>query len=203
MKKHLMIIMPLMALFVLSVMSGCGASKAYVDQAVADERARAQAAESNLDKNVETNKSALERLQSLTTQLEKKTDMAINQAKGFENYQVVWEGEIYFEFNSSKLTVEAKEILDQAGDKMITNRTAVMEIAGYCDPTGSAAYNMNLGLNRSTAAKYYLVDNFGVNLYRLYMVSHGENKAVEAVDASVSYAKQRKVILKIWDKPSM
>ena len=149
MKKHLMVIMPLLALFVLSVLTGCGASKTYVDQAVADERARAQASESNLEKNVETNKSALERLQSLTAQLEKKTDMAINQAKGFESYQVIWEGEIYFEFNTSNLTVSAKEILDQAVDKMVVNRTAVMEIAGYTDPTGSAGYNMDLGLKRS------------------------------------------------------
>jgi outer membrane protein OmpA-like peptidoglycan-associated protein len=137
----------------------------------------------------------------LASQLEKKTDMAINQAKGFESYQVIWEGEIYFEFNSSKLTAAAKEILDQAGDKMTVNRSAVMEVGGYTDPTGSAAYNLELGNRRAAAAKYYLVDNYGVNLYRLFMVSYGENKAIESTDTQVSYSKQRKVVLKIWDKP--
>ena len=165
MKKRLLILMPLLALFVLAQLTGCGASKAYVDQAVANENARAQAAEANLEGNIETNKSALERLQSLTTQLEKKTDMAINEAKGFETYQVIWEGEIFFEFNSYDLTVSAKEIMDQAGDKMVVNRSAVMEVAGYADPTGAASYNMDLGMKRASNAKYYLVDNFGVNLY--------------------------------------
>jgi peptidoglycan-associated lipoprotein len=127
--------------------------------------------------------------------------MAINQAKGFENYQVIWEGEIFFDFNSSKITVEAQAILDQAGDKMITNRSAIAEIGGYCDPTGSDAYNLELGNKRAAASKYYLVDNFGINLYRLFLVSYGENKAVAGGDAQVSYAKQRKVTIKIWGKP--
>ncbi len=203
MEKHLRILLPLLAFFVLSVISGCGASKGYVDQAIADERARAQASETNLENDVAANKADMERLKSLTTQLEKKTDMAINEAKGFENYQVLWEGEIYFEFNSSKLTVAAKEILDQAGDKMVAHRSAVMEVAGYCDPTGSDAYNLELGQKRAAAAKYYLVDNFGVNLYRLFTVSHGEKKAVEAADTSVSYAKQRKVTLRVWGKANL
>lgn len=201
MKKLVLLMMPLLALYFLPTITGCGASKSYVDQAIADESARAQAAEANLDKGVQDNKSALERLQSLASQLEKKTDMAINQAKGFESYQVIWEGEIYFEFNSSKLTAAANEILDQAGDKMTVNRTAVMEVGGYTDPTGPAAYNLELGNRRAAAAKYYLVDNYGVNLYRLFMVSYGENKAIESTDTQVSYSKQRKVVLKIWDKP--
>ena len=84
---------------------------------------------------------------------------------------------------------------------MVVNRTAVMEVGGYTDPTGSDAYNLELGNRRAAAAKYYLVDNYGVNLYRLYTVSYGENKAIEATDTQVSYSKQRKVVLKIWDKP--
>jgi peptidoglycan-associated lipoprotein len=201
MERHSRIILPMIGLLILAVLTGCGASKGYVDQAISDERARSEAADANLQKDVKDNKAVLERMQSLTAQLEQKTDMAINEAKGFENYQVIWEGEIYYEFNSSELTVAAREIMDQAGDKMVVNRTSVMEIAGYCDPSGSSAYNLELGRKRASAAKYYLVDNYGINLFRIYMVSHGETKAVEAGDTSVSYTKQRKVMMKLWDKP--
>lgn len=201
MKRHLKIILPVICLFVLAVLAGCGASKGYVDQAISGERARSQAADANLEKDIKNNKTVVERIQSLTAQLEKKTDMAVNEAKGFENYQVIWEGEIYYEFNSGELTMAAREILDQAGDKMVVNRTSIMEIAGYCDPSGSSAYNLELGRKRASAAKYYLVDNYGINLFRIYMVSHGETKAVEAGDTSVSYTKQRKVMMKLWDKP--
>ncbi|MCP4567502.1 MAG: OmpA family protein [FCB group bacterium] len=201
MKAFFKLIFVAAGLFAVVLMAGCGASKTYVDQAVADERANREASVSGVAGNVAENKAILERLQSLTTQLEKKTDIAINQAKGFEDYIVVWEGEIFFDFNSSEINMAASEFLDQAGDKMVASRTAVMEIAGYTDPSGSAAYNMTLGQKRGAAAKYYLVDNYGINLYRLFFVSHGETKAVAGGDGQVSYGEQRKAILKLWDKP--
>ena len=201
MKKYLNFTMLVAGLMALLMLVGCGASKTYVDQAVAEERASRETAVSGVDSDVKAQKAILERLQSLTTQLEQKTDMAINQAKGFESYVVVWEGEVYFDFNSSEITMEAAAIMDQAGDKMVSRKTAVMEIAGYTDPSGSTDYNMELGQKRATSAKYYLVDHYGVNLYRIFFVSYGENKSVSTGENKASYAKQRKVTLKIWDKP--
>jgi peptidoglycan-associated lipoprotein len=194
-------ILPAIGLVIILLVAGCGAKKAYVDEAVAEERARNEAAMEAVNKDVADTKAELQQLQSLTAQLEKKTDMAINEAKGFEDYQVIATYEIFFDFNSSNVSVEGQGFLDKAGDMMITNRTSVMEIAGYCDPTGSAAYNLDLGNRRAAAAKYYLVDNFGINLYRLFMVSHGNYKSVAASDGQASYAQQRKVILTIWGKP--
>ena len=193
-------LLSVLGLIFIVVAAGC-ATKSYVNKTVADERTRSDAAVAQVGQDVAQTKAELERLNSLTTQLEKKTDLAINQAKGFESYQVIWEGEIFFEYNSDKITVEAQSILDEAGDKMITNRSAIMEIAGFCDPSGSDKYNLELGNRRSAAAKYYLVDNFGVNLYRMFLVSYGERKAVETSDDTRSYAKERKVKIKIWDKP--
>jgi peptidoglycan-associated lipoprotein len=193
--------LPVIGLVIILLVAGCGASKKYVDQAMAEEKARSEAAIGDVTKDVAANKAELGSLQSLTSQLEKKTEMAINEAKGFEDYQVIASYEIFFEFNSSEITVEAQSFLDQAGDLLTTNRKSVAEIAGYCDPSGSAAYNLELGNKRSAAAKYYLVDSFGINLYRIFMVSYGEEKAVAASDGQVSYAEQRKVILKIWGKP--
>ncbi|MFH1701578.1 MAG: OmpA family protein [Candidatus Zixiibacteriota bacterium] len=198
--KGLLLIIPAMGIVALMLLSGCGASKTYVDEAVAMEKDRSEASVKSAEAKITENKATLEQLQSLTRQLESKTDMAINEAKGFESYKVVWEGEIFFDFNSAELTVAAQEIIDQAGDKMTGDRKSVMEIAGYTDPTGSAAYNTELGSKRSAAAKYYLVDNYGVNLYRIFTVSHGENKAVQSGDGGVSYAKQRKVKLTLWAK---
>jgi peptidoglycan-associated lipoprotein len=200
-KRKIRVILPVVGLIFIMLAAGCGASKTYVDQTVSEERARSEASVSQMAKDVAANTAELGKLQSLTAQLEKKTDMAINQAKGFEDYQVMATYEIYFDFNSSKITMDAQSILDQAGDKMTTDRKAVMEIAGYCDPTGSAAYNMDLGNKRSAAAKYYLVDNFGVNLYRIFSVSYGKNKAVEMGDGKPAYAKDRKVVIKIWGPP--
>lgn len=193
--------LPVIGVVIILLAAGCGASKSYVDDSVAGERARNEANMGPVTKDLADTKAELERLKSLTAQLEQKTEMALNQAKGFEDYQVLATYEIFFDFNSSQITAEAQGFLDKAGDMMITNRSAVMEIAGYCDPTGSAAYNLELGNRRSAAAKYYLVDNFGINLFRLFMVSYGKYKSVESSDGQASYAQQRKVILTIWGKP--
>lgn len=200
-KTKIRIFLPVIGLVIIILAAGCGASKDYVNQTVAEEKARSDAELSRMSQEIAANKAEMDKLKSLTTQLENKTDMAINQAKGFEDYQVIATYEIFFEFNSSEITVEAQAILDQAGDKMITNRKAVMEIAGYCDPSGSAAYNLELGNRRSAAAKYYVVDNFGVNLYRIFTVSYGENKSVASTDGKSNYSKQRKVLIKIWGLP--
>jgi len=199
--KRIMMLLPALGLIIVMLAAGCGASKKYVDQAVSDERTRTETAVGQVAKDVEETRAEIERLQSLTAQLEKKTDLAINQAKGFEAYQVIWEGEIYFDLNSSKITVEAQSILDEAGDKMIANKGSVMELSGYCDPRGSDTYNLDLGQKRAMSAKYYLVDNFGANLYRFFLMSYGERKAVASGDSNVSYNKERKVKMKLWGKP--
>jgi outer membrane protein OmpA-like peptidoglycan-associated protein len=152
--------------------------------------------------DVQANKDQLASLQSLSRELEQNVDKAINEARGFEDYVVVWEGTVYFEFNSYQLKAEAITILDEAGDNMTTRPTSVMEINGYTDPQGDADYNIGLGEKRANSAKYYLADKFGVTLFRLHILSYGERKAATMTeDASASYAKQRRVHLKLWDKP--
>jgi peptidoglycan-associated lipoprotein len=199
--KTLTILLPVIGILIISLAAGCGASKSYVDQAVGEEQARSAAALEKVSNKADANAAEIEKLKTLAQQLDKKADMAINEAKGYESYQIIWEGDIYFNFNSAKITTEAQAILDQAGDKMTTAKGAIMDLAGYCDPTGSDAYNMELGNKRSQAAKYYLVDNFGLNLYRFFDISYGKRKAVPTNEGNTTYAKQRKVHMRIWGKP--
>lgn len=199
-KKVSIILLSLMMVAMIGL-SGCGASKAYVDQSVADERANSTAALAKVEKEIADNKAVLERMQTLHSQLEKKTDLAINQAKGFENYEVIWEGQIFFDFNATAITVDAQALLDQAGNKMSSDLSSVMEFEGYTDPSGSQDHNFTLGQKRATSAKYYLVDNFGINLFRMFLTSYGETKAVDMGDGQGSYAKMRKVKMKLWGKP--
>lgn len=182
-------------------LTGCGASKTYVDESIAGERAQSTAAMAKVEKEIAENKAALDQMQKLQRQLEQKTDMVLNEAKGFEDYQVIWEGEIFFDFNSTDITVDGQAIIDQAGNKMSSNRSSVMEFEGFTDPSGSKSHNMTLGQKRAASAKYYLVDNFGINLFRMFLTSHGENKAVDMGDGKGSYAKMRKVKMKLWGKP--
>jgi peptidoglycan-associated lipoprotein len=196
-----MVIMMVMA--IIATVTGCGASKDYVDKSLADERARNQAAVGELKNDVSANKADIDRVQSLVSQLEQKTAQAVNQAKGFENYQVLWEGEIFFAFNSTEIRPDAQQILDEGAKKMTEIKNSIMEISGYTDPTGSVGYNLDLGNKRASAAKYYLVDAYGINLFRIFMVSFGDKKSVAMADGKISYSKQRRVQLRLWGPPPM
>jgi outer membrane protein OmpA-like peptidoglycan-associated protein len=200
-RKTLSLVALLIMMAIIATVTGCGASKEYVDKSVADERARNQATVGQLQSDVSTNKADIERVQSLVAQLEQKTAKAVNEAKGFENYQVLWEGEIFFAFNSTEIRPDAQQVLDEGAKKMTENKNSVMEISGYTDPTGSSAYNLELGNKRATAAKYYLVDAYGINLFRIFMVSYGDKKSVAMADGKISYGKQRRVQLKLWGPP--
>lgn len=205
MKKPVTLFVTLLVAVALLLLSGC-ASKGYVNKTIAEEHAKTQASISAVQQTADANAASIERLQTLAAQIEKKADLAINKAKGFEDYQVLWEGEVYFDFNSSEITTAAREVLDMAGQKMTADKSAVMEIGGYCDPIGGKEYNLALGDRRAAAAKFYLVDDYGVNLFRLFLVSYGSKKAQAGLgdgrNAS-SYAKQRKVTLKLWGKPEV
>jgi peptidoglycan-associated lipoprotein len=178
--------------------AGCGVNKDYVQQQISESEARSSAQIASLQEKSNANTEEITKLQSLAKQLSEKTDMAINQAKGFENYQIIWSGVINFDFDSYEINPAAADILNEAGQKMEQYPGSLIEIAGHTDKTGSAKYNLLLGESRANATKRYLVDNFGISLYRLFVVSHGKEKPVAMPDERGANAKNRRVTLKVW-----
>jgi len=195
MKKALLV-----TALMLIMIAGCGVNKDYVAQQIAESESRTDAKVGELRDQTDGNAAEIAKLQSLATQLGEKTDMAINEAKGFENFQVIWSGEINFPFDSYDITETAATILNEAGDKLGQNPGSVIEIAGFTDRTGSSKYNLMLGQERADAAKLFLADHFGISLYRMFIISFGESKPVAMPDEMESASKNRRVTLKIWGK---
>ncbi len=190
------IVVAVIALFA----AGCGVNKEFVQEQINQSEARTDSKITSLQSKTDANTSEIAKLQSLAKQLSDKTDMAINQAKGFENYQIIWSGVINFEFDSYEIDDGAAAILNEAGQKMEQHPSSVIEIAGHTDRTGSSKYNLLLGEQRANAAKRFLVERFGVSLYRLFIVSHGEEKPVAMPDERNAASKNRRVTLKVWGK---
>ena len=65
---------------------------------------------------------------------------------------------IYFDFDKSNLTPDAKAILDKNAEWLSKNPTAKIRIEGNCDERGTNEYNMALGERRANSAKQYLVN---------------------------------------------
>ena len=177
---------------------GCGVKKDFVAQQIAESESRTNAKLGSLDDKSGVTASDLARLQQLTSELSKKTDVALNKAAGFENYQVIWSGEINFSFGSWEVDDVAGQILNGAGQKMKEVKNSLLEVAGHTDATGSSQYNFTLGERRADAAKRYLNDHFGVSLYRMYTISFGKSKPVALPDQRQAGSKNRRVTLQLW-----
>jgi len=178
--------------------AGCGVNKDFVQEQISQSEARTDSKVTALKDQTDANAGEIAKLQSLAKQLSDKTDMAINQAKGFENYQIIWSGVINFDFDSYEINEGAAAILNEAGQKMEEHPGSVIEIAGHTDRTGNSKYNLLLGEKRSNAAKRFLFERFGVSLYRLFIISHGEEKPVAMPDERNAASKNRRVTLKVW-----
>ncbi|SYZ73396.1 putative Outer membrane protein, OmpA/MotB family [Candidatus Zixiibacteriota bacterium] len=182
---------------VLLLIAGC-ASKGYVDKQIADMQTKVQADVSSAKAQSDANAVEIQKIQAATDELSKKTDKALNQAKGFENYQVIWEGTVNYAFDSYDLNQVATDNLEALGQKMIDVKQSILEIAGYTDRTGPASYNFELGIKRAEAVKTHMTDKFGIPLYRMYTVSYGKTKPVAMPDEANANAKNRRVVLKLW-----
>jgi outer membrane protein OmpA-like peptidoglycan-associated protein len=179
------------------LISGC-ASKGYVDEQMASMQAQHEAEMSTLKSQSGLNADEIKKLQELTSDLSGKTELALKQSKGFENYQVIAEAVINFDYDSYDLTQVAQDNLEAIGQKMIDYPRSLLEMAGHTDKTGTAKYNMMLGMKRAEATKKYLVDQFGVALYRMFTVTHGETKPIAMPDEKDANSKNRRVVLKLW-----
>jgi outer membrane protein OmpA-like peptidoglycan-associated protein len=180
------------------IIGGCGASKDYVAEQIQASESQMEAKIANVRETAEANEAEISKLRSLAGELQEKTDMAINEAKGFENYQVIWSGEINFPFDSWEITGAAEQTLMDAGDKMTQYPGSIIEIAGHTDRTGPAKYNLMLGEERADAAKRFLADKFGISFYRMFKMSYGESKPTAMPDEKNSASRNRRVTLKIW-----
>jgi outer membrane protein OmpA-like peptidoglycan-associated protein len=184
------------------LVAGCGANKKYVDAQVAAAEERGSTRLNAVSSKADENSEQLVRLQSLATELNRKTDLAINQAAGFEKYQVIWQGEINFGFDKYDVDPEAQAILDEAGRQMAEHPQSIAEIAGHTDRTGSREYNYVLGERRANAVRRYLGEHFSVGLFRMFTVSFGRDKADQLPDQRNMGAKNRRVAISIWAPPS-
>jgi outer membrane protein OmpA-like peptidoglycan-associated protein len=183
------------------MVAGCGASKGYVDEQIAAAEARMNSQVSTVSSKADANAAEVAKLKDLAAQLQEKTDMAINKAAGFENYQIIWSGEINFAFDSYALDNVSTDILTEAGQKLEGTPNAIVELAGHCDRTGSKTYNYELGQMRAAEAQRFFAERFGIQSYRMFIISYGKDKPQAAPDEKYSASKNRRVNLTIWAPP--
>jgi outer membrane protein OmpA-like peptidoglycan-associated protein len=72
-----------------------------------------------------------------------------------------------------------------------------IEIAGYTDNIGTAAFNEQLGRDRAEAVKRYLYDQHQVPLHKINVTSYGEANPVAPNNTRAGRAQNRRVVVRV------
>lgn len=100
--------------------------------------------------------------------------------------------DIYFKYDSSVLSSEAKRVLQRKAAWLRLSHDVMVIIEGHCDERGTTAYNFNLGQRRAENVKKYMIWQ-GISAARLITISYGEKRPVSTSRNEDAWAKNRRV----------
>jgi peptidoglycan-associated lipoprotein len=100
---------------------------------------------------------------------------------------------VYFSFDSSNLSKEARESLKANASWLKDHTSANLQIEGHCDERGTTEYNLALGEKRANAVKTYLT-RLGIDSSRLSVISYGSERPVDAGHDEAAWAKNRRAV---------
>jgi outer membrane protein OmpA-like peptidoglycan-associated protein len=85
-------------------------------------------------------------------------------------------GTVTFEYDSAKLTPQARAALGELVPKTVDRR---LQVSGHADGIGSDEYNQRLSRRRAEAVRAYLVES-GVAADKIELFAHGKGQPVKA-----------------------
>ena len=189
MKKNLIFIgIFVVLIFGLTIFTGCAGKKSVVTNSVAQEQevAPAQKAAQTTDAsklsdtinpNDSTNQNDTIRGKSASLETTAIPETSVR--------------DINFDFDSSIIRPDAREILKVNADFLLKNRISSIVIEGHCDERGTAEYNMALGQRRAQETKKYLV-NLGIKESTITTISYGEERPLDPGNTEEAWAKNRR-----------
>lgn len=105
---------------------------------------------------------------------------------------------VNFEFDKSRLTANAQQILDGVGDALMRSPSLKIELGGHTDSLGSDGYNLKLSEKRAVSVQKYLVGK-GVEPGRMTARGYGETNPVADNGMDDGRELNRRVELKVTE----
>jgi outer membrane protein OmpA-like peptidoglycan-associated protein len=117
----------------------------------------------------------------------------IEQALAKERKAVVYG--IYFDFNSDKIRVESKPVMDEIASALKDNPDWKLTVNGYTDNIGGDGYNLDLSRRRSASVRQALVTQYHIAPDRLTTGGYGNSNPIDTNDTLQGRARNRRVEL--------
>lgn len=107
---------------------------------------------------------------------------------------------VTFEFDSSKLTAQATNRLDNVVDALEASPDVNFRVDGYTDSIGTDRYNLDLSQRRVDSVRSYLM-NHGITSSRITGTQgHGESNPVATNETAAGRAQNRRVELNVTNQ---
>jgi len=101
---------------------------------------------------------------------------------------------IYFDFDSTQIRDEYKEVLRAHAGYVAANPGVQLSLEGHADERGTREYNLALGENRGEQVKRFMQAE-GAGGSQLGVISYGEEKPADPGHSEGSWSYNRRVVL--------
>ncbi len=101
-------------------------------------------------------------------------------------------GMVFFEFDMSRITPEAEQILRQKVAVLRASPNVNMRMEGHADERGSNEYNLALGSRRAESVIAFIT-GFGIDASRFATVSYGEERPLVNRSDEEAWGQNRRV----------
>jgi len=157
---------------------------------ITDVRGRAERAQSQAD-------TALSRADEANTRVTG-TEQAVSDLRtNLDNYALKNTASVRFKFDSSELTPEARQSLDQLAAQIKDRDNFILEIQGFADWIGSDGYNNQLTQNRAEAVRRYIAEQHNIALFRMHILGFGKIRPVADNKTPEGRAENRRVEIRL------
>lgn len=109
---------------------------------------------------------------------------------------------IYFEPNSSHMSLDSRAVVDELAATMRAYENTVVDIEGNTDSTGSRPYNIELSHARADEVKNYLMETYGFPAARLHTAGNGPDRPIDTNATPEGREKNRRTDIKVYANPS-
>jgi outer membrane protein OmpA-like peptidoglycan-associated protein len=114
------------------------------------------------------------------------------------DYDVKATATVYFAVNSSEVNAKGKQDLQALAAQAKQINAYMIQVAGYTDSSGNAAYNQQLSDKRAADVIAYLQQSCGVPLFRvLAPAAMGTSHAAATNETPAGMSENRRVVVKI------
>ena len=102
-----------------------------------------------------------------------------------------------FKFGKTDLPDEAKAKLDDMIQQLKADPKGVyIEIEGHTDNVGPKDVNDKIGLERAEAVKRYLYEQHQIPLFKMNVISYGQDKPIAPNTTTAGRAQNRRVVIR-------